>query len=397
MRTVSLDRRDDLPALCCRMRDWMFLEALPFWSSTGVDGNRGFVESLDLEGRPRAVGFKRTRVHARQIYVFSHAYTLGYGPGLRAATNGLDFLLDHGWNPDGGWVVSMGEEGGIVNGELDLYDQAFVLLAFAWWTKATGSTDLLPWIDRTLHMIDRRFGRHNGEGWNSRVPDNRSLLQNPHMHLFEALLAVHSVLPGIGIKRRIMTIAQLFEQRLFDPSTGTIGEYYDDRWNRISSEYGHVVEPGHHFEWYWLLRHAEFIIGRNSREPAERLYSFAQQHGVDRRTGYIHDELTSDGRIRSDRHRSWAQTECIKAILARAEFDGILEEYRLGTALRVLLYDYLALAPGGCWIDHLDASGRPCVSAIPASTLYHLFLATAELMRLEHLWRDAGTGHGGLQ
>src|SRR5688572_315767 len=102
MNVVTLER-PNLAGLCRRMKDWLFLEALPFWSTVGVDGNRGFVEALDLDGKPKAVGFKRTRVHARQIYVFSHAYTLDFDPGLRTAQNGLDFLIAHGWLKSGGW------------------------------------------------------------------------------------------------------------------------------------------------------------------------------------------------------------------------------------------------------------------------------------------------------
>jgi mannose-6-phosphate isomerase len=37
--------------------------------------------------------------------------------------------------------------------------------------------------------------------------------------------------------------------------------------------------------------------------------------------------------------------------------------------------------PAG-WIDHLDASGQPIVDYAPASTLYHMVLATAEANRL---------------
>ena len=37
--------------------------------------------------------------------------------------------------------------------------------------------------------------------------------------------------------------------------------------------------------------------------------------------------------------------------------------------------------PGG-WIDHVDASGAPLVDGMPASTLYHVFLAAAEADRL---------------
>jgi mannose-6-phosphate isomerase len=37
--------------------------------------------------------------------------------------------------------------------------------------------------------------------------------------------------------------------------------------------------------------------------------------------------------------------------------------------------------PGG-WIDHIDPMGRPIVAMIPASTLYHLFMAVAEAARV---------------
>jgi mannose/cellobiose epimerase-like protein (N-acyl-D-glucosamine 2-epimerase family) len=397
MIAAAQQERSDLATLCTRIRDWLFLDALPFWSTTGVDGDRGFVEALDLSGQPKAVGFKRTRVHARQIYVFSHASTLGFSPGLEAANKGLDFLLAHAWRPGGGWVVSMGEAGGIVNGELDLYDQAFVLLAFAWWTKATGRKELLPWIDLTLQAVDDHLGRPDREGWNSRNPSDGRMLQNPHMHLLEALLALESVYPTADIDRRLKRILCLFNERLFDEATGTVAEYYDHSWQRIGSQYGHVVEPGHHFEWYWLLRHAEHHLGHQARDTAETLLLFAQRHGVEAGTGLIHDELLSDGTVRSNRYRSWPQTERLKALLARAEFDGVFEQDGVTTVLSILLDRYLSLAPRGCWIDHLDKAGRPCVPAIPASTLYHLFLATAELMRLEPLWAGQRIRQGVLQ
>jgi mannose/cellobiose epimerase-like protein (N-acyl-D-glucosamine 2-epimerase family) len=394
MSVVTLERVPALASLGYRMRDWLFVDALPFWSTTGVDGSRGFVETLDLNGRPKPVGFKRTRVHARQIYVFSHACTLGFAPGMDAANNGLDFLLSHGWSDEGGWVVSMGEAGGVVNPELDLYDQAFVLLAFAWWTKATGRSDLLPWIDRTLEAIDSRFGRPDGRGWRSRVPDDHSLRQNPHMHLFEALLAVNSVHPTAGVARRLIQLSTLFEDHLFDPRTATIAEYYDQGWSRAPGIDGLIVEPGHHFEWYWLLWQAERVTGLGARAAAEKLFAFAEAYGVESTTGLIHDELLIDGSVRSRRHRSWAQTERLKALLARAESGGVLDEDGLTTVLAVLLDRYLGIAPRGCWIDHLDADGLACVSAIPASTFYHLFLATAELMRLEGLWAGGSTKRG---
>ena len=60
----------------------MFESALPLWGDAGLDRKRGgFLEELGLDGRPTAASFKRTRVTARQIYAFSHASLLGWGPG----------------------------------------------------------------------------------------------------------------------------------------------------------------------------------------------------------------------------------------------------------------------------------------------------------------------------
>ncbi|MEX0644822.1 MAG: hypothetical protein WD076_05900, partial [Parvularculaceae bacterium] len=38
--------------------------------------------------------------------------------------------------------------------------------------------------------------------------------------------------------------------------------------------------------------------------------------------------------------------------------------------------------PEGTWIDAFDEGGRPLSTTIPASTLYHVFLAFAEVMRV---------------
>ena len=59
-----------MPAIAASaaIRSWMFDKALSFWASHGLDAaNGGYVEQLTLDGRDAEVGFKRTRVTARQI------------------------------------------------------------------------------------------------------------------------------------------------------------------------------------------------------------------------------------------------------------------------------------------------------------------------------------------
>jgi mannose/cellobiose epimerase-like protein (N-acyl-D-glucosamine 2-epimerase family) len=47
-----------------------------------------------------------------------------------------------------------------------------------------------------------------------------------------------------------------------------------------------------------------------------------------------------------------------------------------------LMNAFVGRPVSGGWIDHVDPMGRPIVTMIPASTLYHLFMAVAEAARV---------------
>jgi N-acylglucosamine 2-epimerase/mannose-6-phosphate isomerase len=91
--------------------------------------------------------------------------------------------------------------------------------------------------------------------------------------------------------------------------------------------------------------------------------------------------------------RSWPNTERIKGQLALFELFGRDTRDAVAGSARVLLDRYLAVTPRGSWIDDFDRSGRPIATAAPTSTLYHVFLAFAEILRLEP--RLAALGHDG--
>lgn len=364
-----------------RFKAWMLGVALPYWTRAGLSPDGGLVECLSLDGRPARPGFKRVRVHARQIYVFSHAHVLGVPDMLKAARTGVSFLRTHGRCREGGWVVKMGEAGGVVDGEIDLYDQAFVILAFVWWFRASGDATALNLARATLSMVERRFGRADGRGYLSRLPDRGQALQNPHMHLLEAVLALHEVMPSSDTSRTIKSLLRLFSAHLIDAETGTIGEHFDMDWRPLGGEGGETVEPGHHYEWIWLLAQAKRLGFDTPPTVSGPLFAFAEEHGLVAGTALIHDEVARDGRVLSAAHRSWPQTERIKALVARGEATGRWDIAAIVAALDALWRHYIAPAPLGGWIDHIALDGSPKVSAIPASTLYHLFLAYAELDR----------------
>jgi mannose/cellobiose epimerase-like protein (N-acyl-D-glucosamine 2-epimerase family) len=146
---------------------------------------------------------------------------------------------------------------------------------------------------------------------------------------------------------------------------------------------GRIIEPGHQFEWAWILRHATRLTGVDFGDTARGLFTFAETNGVDPATGLTFDAVLDDGSPHDGRHRSWPQTEALKAHLAEIEFGGRPLDRRPAQITANLLDRYLDRPLPGTWCDHLDDRGEMVADKVPASTFYHVFLAFSELLRLE--------------
>ena len=102
--------------------------------------------------------YKRVRVQARQIFVFSCAHGLGWPGALEAASDGYEFLTRHARRADGGWVRLLGRDGEVLDPTADLYDLAFVVFALAWYARATGSAEAIGQAHDTLAWIGGQHG-----------------------------------------------------------------------------------------------------------------------------------------------------------------------------------------------------------------------------------------------
>jgi mannose-1-phosphate guanylyltransferase/mannose-6-phosphate isomerase len=168
-------------------------------------------------------------------------------------------------------------------------------------------------------------------------------------------------------------IARLALDRFIDADGGFLREFFDGDWNPAPGGDGRLVEPGHQFEWSWLLsRHALARGDDGGMAAARRLYERGLR-GVDPLRGVAIDELDDLLKVRSARARLWSQTEWLRAALAMASLsEGAEREQRLeeaGTAMRGLA---LYLRPNGTWFDKLEPSGTFVDEPAPASSLYHI-------------------------
>jgi len=365
--------------LAGRARTWLFDRHLPIWRTHGWDArNGGFHERLHPDLTPYELGYKRLVVQCRQLYVYSHACLLGRrGDNERAAREGFAFLMRHYRDKrNGGWFFTVTPDGRKLDGRKDFYGHAFVLFALGWYHRLTGDVAALAAADDTLEAIKVRLHEpfHGGfhvaadEAWNV-LPGPR--LQNPHMHLLEGLLSLDEAAPAARYREEADKIVDLFLAKFFDGRT--LGEYFQADWTP-DAERGHFVEPGHHFEWAWLLeRYARRYQRPDAMAAADALFEFARAHGIDAQFGGVYDEVDRYGRAINDRKRIWPLTECLKAYAQRPHL-----RLELARHLRFLLDRYLL--EDGRWNEHLDRRLEVVNPALPGSTSYHLFLGLVEAL-----------------
>jgi mannose/cellobiose epimerase-like protein (N-acyl-D-glucosamine 2-epimerase family) len=367
-----------------RARQWMFDVAFPLWAERGFDSIRGgFVERMNLDTLQSESPFKRVRVQARQIYVFSHAHQMGWtGPGLERAAAGLGFL-QKGWMPGRGWARVLSPDGDIIDPALDLYDQAFAMFALGWFHAASGDPQAARMARATLEAVRKHLRHPSGEGYLYALPPTGPLKQNPHMHMLEAMIVLARATGDEIYFQEARQLAGLFRQRFYDAPSGTLAEYYDDDWKRAPGAVGKITEPGHQLEWAWLLHKYSCLTGDDFSVEAKGLYNFAERHGFDQASGLAWDEVRVDGVVLKASSRLWPQTEALKANLAMLETSGHDTRRRILDTVHNIFTRYLDKPGPGMWLDHFEADGTLKATNIPASSLYHIVLAFSELMRVE--------------
>lgn len=313
------------------------------------------------------------------------------------ATAGFHLMCDDYWDRDkGGWLFSLGDGGQFPWQTRHLYAHAFVMLACSSYYQATRDTVALKRAEETLEFICRHFSARNG-GFVTALDANlcdlkEPRLQNPHMHLFESSMMLYEC----TFDRRYLAICDdllsLLLDVFFDRATETLTEYFDDAWMPDGVR-GNIVEPGHHFEWVWLINRwlrmgMDTTLVSRKRElilVADKLLRWATERGIDKEHGGVFDEVSRGGHVLKDTKRIWPITEALKGI----HFASVDDSTRLSQGLsRILFAHYLRSYPGR-WSEVLSRDLKPLMVHHPATTIYHIVMLARELRWLE---RSARTG-----
>ncbi|MBN8553771.1 MAG: AGE family epimerase/isomerase [Caulobacterales bacterium] len=346
---------------------WLKFRALPLWSTLGVSPDGIFHDVLSTSARPLDAP-RRARVQPRQAYVMARAGALGWrGPWRSLAVRAMDrFHAAHG-RQDGLFRTLLAQDGTALDEDGKVYDQAFVILAEA----------SLGRMDAAAAALAALAPRALAEGYLE--AGEQPYQANAHMHLLEAALA--GLEAGMTDWAHLAdTLVELAMTRFLDPRSNAIREFFDAAWSPIEAGDDALIEPGHQFEWAWLLeRFARLRQRPDVSEIARRIYA-AGRAGIDAERDVAVDKLGPNLEAVTRQARLWPQTERLKASLLLAETADAAERERLlADAARALHSLQRYLDETGLWRDQMNAAGVIQDDPAPASTFYHLIAAYDQL------------------
>ncbi len=361
-----------------KIRPWMAEAACPLWGGAGIDPATGGVwEALRVaDGAPARAEIKRVRVQHRQIYAFAEAWRMGLDPqGLERARGVLAFARARAQAPRGaGWIHRLNPDDSPQDSRRDSYDQMFALLGYGALARF-GVEEAREDLARTWAGLSGDLAHPLG-GWREDDLDRLPRRQNPHMHGFEACLALQDWTGEAVWMERAEAVLDLFFARFFDAGRGWLLEHFAEDWTPLTPEEGQRLEPGHFCEWVWLLRRYERLGGRRPvGAAADALYAEGRRLGLGP-DGLLCDETFLDGSPSKSTRRLWGQTEHFKAALAQERVHGTGRHLAEAREIFDRLFGvYLTGCHPGGWRDRLNPDGSLADPLMPASTFYHLVCA----------------------
>ncbi|MDQ0124992.1 mannose-6-phosphate isomerase [Pseudomonas lini] len=335
---------------------------VPLWQGPGWNPELGLpYEALDASHQPLPPQRYRAMACARQLYLFSSL--IGQVPDAQERAAALFHSLQQHFHDAeyGGWFYSIDPQGTPLDQRKDLYTHAFILFACAHYWDKVREPQVESVLNATLQVIAQHFATGDGlheasldRDWSSL---NTGPLQNPLMHLAEAFLAALSVRPDNAMQDALVDLCTAMHKRFVDPQHDVLME-------KPLGSVDNWFEPGHQFEWYFLLESSPLLRGSALHTSLERAFAFTERLGVDPHTGAVRAMLDLDGHSKDGTQRIWAQAEYLRALTLRPNGeDAVLQQ------LQALQQRHLH---AGGWYECRDEQGEVSRQDMPSTTPYHL-------------------------
>ena len=230
-------------------------------------------------------------LNARILWTFSAAArVLNNTPYRILAARAYDYLMQRFMDREQGGVYwSLNADGTPLDTKKQTYAIAFAIYGLAEYVRLTNNQEALNAAIRLFEDLEAHAYKWDNEkmsnckngyvealtrNWQpiadmrlSEKDENGVFTMNTHLHVLEAYTNLYRVLKNVqrddvqGTKERITkqlrTLIDIFANRIFDPATGHLMLFFDEKWQPSNTH----TSPGHDIEAAWLLHEALEVFG----------------------------------------------------------------------------------------------------------------------------------------
>ena len=265
---------------------------LRFWQERMVDYRQGgFYGRIDGYNVLHPDAEKGAVLNARILWTFSAAArVLNNTPYRILAARAYDYLMQRFIDREQGGVYwSLNADGTPLDTKKQTYAIAFAIYGLAEYVRLTNNQEALNAAIRLFEDLEAHAYKWDNEkmskckngyvealtrDWQpiadmrlSEKDENGVFTMNTHLHVLEAYTNLYRVLKNVqrddvqGTKERITkqlrTLIDIFANRIFDPATGHLMLFFDEKWQPSNTH----TSPGHDIEAAWLLHEALEVLG----------------------------------------------------------------------------------------------------------------------------------------
>lgn len=265
---------------------------LSFWQEQMVDYRQGgFYGRIDGYNVLHPDAEKGAVLNARILWTFAAAArVLNNTPYRILAARAYDYLMQRFIDREQGGVYwSLNADGTPLDTKKQTYAIAFAIYGLAEYVRLTNNQEALNAAIRLFEDLEAHAYKWDNEkmskckngyvealtrDWQpiadmrlSEKDENGVFTMNTHLHVLEAYTNLYRVLKNVqrddvqGTKERITkqlrTLIDIFANRIFDPATGHLMLFFDEKWQPSNTH----TSPGHDIEAAWLLHEALEVLG----------------------------------------------------------------------------------------------------------------------------------------
>lgn len=298
-------------------RDQAINDILPYWTKYAMDSDSGaFITNLDADWNPVSNSHKYPSMIGRHIFSYSAAYLMtGNDEYLAIAQKTKDFLLEHAWDDEnGGWYDVLNRDGTPAVTSKNMFIQTYALTGLAMYYFVTRDREVLRYIEQTDSLLEANLwdsmngGYFNMAGKEWQIIDFNKSFASQIAPVSGYLLYLSLATGDTVYLNRSQKIMHCVTDRMKDPESGWILEYFDKNWNEIESD-PDLINVGHNLEVAWMLLRLAMIKDTNKMpKTALQLEDSLYAKAYVKETGFWHTSLgRKDHAVNDDFTYWWIQ------------------------------------------------------------------------------------------